>query len=262
MKRKQGENMNRTFYLLPLACLLGFAVGHWGPSADMRAMKEHAGKEKKVAEERQRGGFDAFAHLAKIPETASRSRRGRPRRAAAKRPAIAVTNAPKETASASDPSASASENRPQRDEWRKMSPDDLRARIAEAQDLWATRVDIARAQWKSRLQITGESEKAFDDALQEMNENIYTSVSALVARLADKENMSMELGLRLVGDTTAILAETYDKIGACVAPEMRDEVSDIQMIDFIDPAVAEPLIDVQDKLENFRPRSRRKESAR
>ena len=32
---------------------------------------------------------------------------------------------------------------------------------------------------------------------------------------------------------------------------MREQVSSMQMVDFIDPGVAEPLIDVQGKLENF-----------
>ena len=63
--------------------------------------------------------------------------------------------------------------------------------------------------------------------------------------------MTPELGFRLMGDTSAILAETYDKIGAQLPQDQRAEVSEMQMIDFIDPAVAEPLVKVQDKLEGF-----------
>ena len=117
--------------------------------------------------------------------------------------------------------------------------------------MWATRVDVARAQWKAKLGLSGDAEKAFDDALQDMNEKLYTSVSALAERLASEEKMTPELGFRLMGDTSTILAETYDKIGTCVPSERRAEISEMQMIDFIDPAVAEPLIDVQDKLEGF-----------
>ena len=54
-----------------------------------------------------------------------------------------------------------------------------------------------------------------------------------------------------ISDTSAILAETYDKIGAQLPQDQRAEVSEMQMIDFIDPAVAEPLVTVQDKLEGF-----------
>ena len=98
---------------------------------------------------------------------------------------------------------------------------------------------------------SGETEKAFDDALQEMNERLYASVQDLAKRLATEEKMTPELGFRLMGDTSRILAETYDKVGEILPQEQRAEVSEMQMIDFIDPAVAEPLIDVQDKLEGF-----------
>ena len=113
------------------------------------------------------------------------------------------------------------------------------------------RVDVALAQWKAKLKLSGEAQKAFDDALQEMNEKLYASAQELARRLASEEKMTPELGFRLMGDTSTILAETYDKIGTCIPSERRAEISEMQMIDFIDPAVAEPLIDVQDKLEGF-----------
>jgi len=69
--------------------------------------------------------------------------------------------------------------------------------------------------------------------------------------IAESDTMSPELGLRLVGETTAIMAETYDKIGACVPSDMRSQVSSMQMVDFVDPGVAEPLVGVQGKLENI-----------
>ena len=134
---------------------------------------------------------------------------------------------------------------------KRRMPDDLAVRIEEAQEMWATRVDVARAQWKAKLKLSGEAEKAFDDALQEMNEKLYKSVQALAEQIAAAEKMTPELSFRIMGDTSAILAETYDKIGEIVPQGQRAEVSEMQMIDFIDPAVAEPLIGVQDKLEGF-----------
>ena len=77
----------------------------------------------------------------------------------------------------------------------RLSPEDLRARIEEAQDLWRTRVDLARAQWKSKLKLSGESETAFDAALQEMNERLYDSVAALAGLLEGRESLTPELGL-------------------------------------------------------------------
>ena len=242
--------MNKCFYLLPLACLVGFVVGSWGPRADLRALKELGKNEKRAAAEQKPDGLDTFARMAKIPETARHPRRRRPTRAEARRSVIAITNAPKAEVSAAVPgntNAVAAAEAPKK---RRM-PDDLAARIDEAQEMWATRVDVARAQWKAKLKLSGEAEKAFDDALQDMNEKLYASVSALAERLASDEKMTPELGFRLMGDTSAILAETYDKIGAQLPQDQRAEVSEMQMIDFIDPAVAEPLVKVQDKLEGF-----------
>ena len=242
--------MNKWFFLLPVVCLVGFVVGSWGSRADLRALKELDKNEKRAAAERKPDGFDTFARMAKIPETAKHPRRHRPSRAEARRSAIAVTNAPKVEVSADAPGATNAVASAEASKKRR-TPEDLAARIEEAQELWATRVDVARAQWKAKLGLSGDAEKAFDDALQDMNEKLYASVSALAERLASEEKMTPELGFRLMGDTSTILAETYDKIGTCIPSERRAEISEMQMIDFIDPAVAEPLIGVQDKLEGF-----------
>ena len=253
--------MNKWFFLLPLACLAGFVVGAWGSRADLRALKDLDKSEKRAAAERKPDGLDAFARMAKIPETARHPRQHHSSRAEARRSAIAVTNAFQIEASADAPQATnavAAAKVPKK----RRAPDDLAARIDEAQELWATRVDVARAQWKAKLKLSGEAEKAFDDALQEMNEKLYASVQELARRLASEEKMTPELGFRLMGDTSTILAETYDKIGEFLPQGQRAEVSEMQMVDFIDPAVAEPLIDVQDKLEGFsmHPGAERKEN--
>ena len=243
---------------LPLACLIGFLVGAWGARDELRAFKEHA-KEQKTAAAKP-DGFNTFARMVKIPETARRHRR--PRREGRADPVspIAVTNAAAEKGTAARQTAGAEEASPAvmtNAPPRRLSPEDLRARIEEAQALWRTRVDVARAQWKAKLKLTGEAERAFDTALQEMNERLYDSVAALAGILSEKDGMTPELGLRLVGETTTILAETYDRIGACAAPGQRDEIAKMQMVDFIDPGVAEPLVDVQGKLDGLSPGRRR-----
>jgi len=249
----------KAYLWLPLACLVGYLIGSWGAQDELRSFRSHAREVKQNAVAKP-GGFDAFAQMVKIPESARRSRRPRSDRPKAPLPPIAATNkvatkaAPVPPPAAKEkPDVVASTNAvPPR-----LSPEDLRARIEEAQDLWRTRVDLARAQWKTKLKLEGEAEKAFDAALQEMNERLYDSVAALAELLEGRDSLTPELGLRLVGETTTILAETYDKIGACAAPGMREEISTMQMVDFIDPGVAEPLIDVQGKLENFQGPGRR-----
>ena len=244
----------KAYLWLPLACLVGFLVGSWGARDELRAFKEHT-KEAKEKAAAKPDGFDTFARMVKIPEAARRPRRLRRNREAGPVSPIAVTNTTATVAreSAARPSAEPKEvdaaltNTPPA----RLSREDLRARIEEAQDLWRTRVDVARAQWKAKLKLTGDAERAFDAALQEMNQRLYDSISVLAGILSEKEEMTPELGLRLVGETTTILAETYDKIGSCAAPGDREEIAKIQMTDFIDPGVAEPLINVQGKLDGF-----------
>ena len=237
---------------LPLACLAGFVVGSWGANEELRAFRESV-KEGQKESARKAGGFDTFANMVKIPEMARRPRKGK-RSAkkgvkAASTNAIAVVVSSQKTVQVNQPTNAAAEKATERKTPPRPSREDLRVRIEEAQDLWRTRVDVARAQWKDKLKLSGESEKAFDTALQEMNERLYDSVAAVADLVSDMETMTPELGLRLVGETTAIMAETYDRIGACVPQEMRSDVSSMQMVDFVDPGVAEPLIGVQGKLD-------------
>ena len=239
---------------LPLACLVGFLVGSWGAHDELRSYQESvkAGQKKTSG---KAAGFDTFASMVKIPEMARRPRRSkRPAKkttVALGTNAVSVAAAKKDSggdaASTNAPAASAAENGPSR----RFTPDDLRLRIEEAQELWRTRVDVVRAQWKDKLKLSDEAEAAFDAALQDMNDRLYDSVATVAEMISGSESMSPELGLRLVGETTAIMAETYDKIGACVPQEMRSDVSSMQIVDFVDPGVAEPLIRVQGKLEAF-----------
>ena len=249
----------KAYLLLPLACLVGYLVGSWGAQDELRSFRTHARDSSERAAAKP-AGFDTFARMVKIPETAHRSRRFRRDRKPDAPSPIAITNSAARRPSRSSqspspvpqPSTIAATNPPPA----SLSPEDLRARIDEAQEMWRTRVDIARAQWKSKLKLDAEGEKAFDAALQEMNERLYDSVSALAGILADKPEITPELGLRLVGETTTILSETYDRIGTCAPAGMRDTISTIQMGDFIDPGIAEPLISVQGKLNGFMPRGR------
>ena len=255
MKTKMTSSVvSKILLWLPLACLVGFVVGSWGAKEELRAFKESV-KEGQKESARKAGGFDTFANMVKIPEMARRPRKGkRPAKKSVKAVStnsVEVAEIPQKTAKDNQPTNAVAEKSQDRKTPSRPSREDLRVRIEEAQELWRTRVDVARAQWKEKLKLSGESEKAFDAALQEMNERLYDSVAAVADLVADMDTMTPELGLRLVGETTAIMAETYDRIGACVPQDMRSDVSSMQMVDFVDPGVAEPLIGVQGKLDGF-----------
>ena len=248
----------KSFIWIPIACVAGVIIGAWGPREELRTLKENA----EAARRQPRNaaeGFQAFARMANIPEEAKRSRRRRsdakPLFAATNRPPariVAVTNAPSApiATQAVETAVAATTNAPPRARER-LSPEDLRARIEEAQELWRTRVELARANWKEKLNLDAAAGEKFDAALDSMNEQLYDTMQAMADQLAKQDKMTPELGLRMMGDATTIMAETYEKLGACVPADRRGEVSEMQVFEFIDPGVAEPLIAVQDKLDRF-----------
>ena len=250
----------KAYFWLPFACLAGLVVGAWGPRAEIRAMKALAQEEKAKPRNAAAEGFKAFTSLANIPDEARRPRRRRPGekdralfRGATNRVAQAAAPVPDAGSAPTNAPAAAEGKEPPK----RLSPEDLRARIEEAQELWRTRVEVARTTWKDKLGIRDDVAKRFDAALDEMNEHLYETMQTMAQLVEKSDKVSPELGLRLVGDATAIMAETYEKVGACVPAEMRETVAEMPMTDFIDPGVAEPLISVQDKFENL-PRSFRR----
>ena len=129
--------------------------------------------------------------------------------------------------------------------------EDLRARIDEAADLWRARVEIARAQTIEKLGLDGAGVEKFNAALDNMNVKLRDSIQIIATKLAEEENMTPELGVRLMGDLCTTLAESYDEIGQCVGDDRRGEISSLELHNFVDPSVAEPLISVQGKLGGF-----------
>lgn len=243
--------MKGMFMALPSVFILGAIVGGWG--ARERLAREQSNFEKSRASERESGrrmGFDAFTQALNLPEKAKRPGRRAPPRADAKAAtnAVAAAAAPAPTNVAAKAASTNANPFVFGGGRRRMRPENLAARIEEAKELWSARVEIARANAVKRLKLTPDGEKAFDEALARMNQKIGESVAAVAERLSGEERFSHELGVRLMGDLGISLAETYDELGAAVGEGARADVSQLNLIDFVDPSVAEPLVGLQDKL--------------
>ncbi len=236
----------KAYFWIPIACLVGVLIGAWGPRAEIREMKRLAEERKSQPKNTAAEGFKAFAKFANIPDEAKRAHR---RRGKDKPLFAGATN--RVARGRLGQSAPPVATEPTNEKRKFVPPADLRARIEEAQELWRTRVEIARANWKTKLKIKPSDEVRFNAALDEMNEQLHDAMSALSQLVAEKGKVTSELGLRLVGDATTIMAETYEKVGACTSPDLRETVSDMPMTDFIDPGVAEPLVGIQDLFEHL-----------
>lgn len=238
---------------LPLAFVVGGLIGAYGPTEELRTRGERVEAEKAKARAKQKssGAFGSFAQIVNIPDEAKRPRRPR-RTPKGDKPASSTNVAESaESALASDASktnAPAQGRRPEK----RLSPEDLKARIDEAADLWRTRIEVAKASAVSKLGLGDAGKASFEDALEAMNDRLRESAQIVADQIASAERMTPELGVRLMGEVSTALAETYDAIGACAGEGKRDEVSNMNLADFIDPSVAEPFVAVQDKLEAMR----------
>ena len=226
---------------LPAAFVIGGLVGYYGPSEELRSREQREQEEK--AKPRSNNAFGSFAQMVNIPDAAKRPRRARD----AEKPA--AQDAPSADGSASAPTNAPAQTAESERRHRRLAPEDLRARIDEAADLWRARVEIARTAAVDKLGLADDKVQAFNDAVDAMNDKLRESMQLVADEIAAAKTMTPELGVRLMGDLSTSLAETYDAIGACVGEDLRGQVSDLQLVDFVDPSVAEPLIAVQDKID-------------
>lgn len=246
------------WWLVPLAALIGLAVGTWGSRDDIeraKQMREDSAASRKASDA---AGFGAFAKMVNIPEVARR-----PSRARSAKPSSheEKADAAGDVATANATNAAPSEATPEMPPpgRKAISPEDLRARIEEAADLWRARVEIAKAQWTAKLGIAGDDQvEKFDAALAKMNDSLMDTMQAMALEIEKAGKVTPELSLRLMGDASAVMAEAYDGVAALLPADKRGEVSEMPIFEFIDPSVAEPLIGVQDKIDTSFTRQRRR----
>ena len=236
----------KTWIWIPLAAIVGIVAGSWGPREDLRLYKERAEAAKTEKKASDASGFGAFAKMVNIPDVAKR-----PGKRKLSQPSqTSQTSQTFQTSQTSQTFQTSQTSQPSQHPHPHLSREDLRARIDEAADLWRTRVELAKTQWKAKLGMADEkSSAAFDGAFDAMNASLLETMTALAEEIEKAERMTPELGLRLMGDAAGVMAAAYDAIGAAVPADRRGEVSELPVFEFIDPSVAEPLIGVQDKLE-------------
>jgi len=242
------------WYLIPLAAIAGLIAGSWGPRADLDELKElqETAKEKKAAHHRS-GGFGAIADLANVPARASRPRRVKVEGEKVQSPKSKVQGqGERPTAESTNTveQAVVSNSVVKVETQKRVAPEDLRARIDEAAELWRTRSELAKTQWKTKLGLEGDGAEQFDETLAAMNDALRETMVEAAEEIAQAGKLTPELGTKLISAMTASMSETYEALGNTVGEGKREEVSEMKLHDFIDPSVIEPLASVQGLLEN------------
>jgi len=231
----------KLWYLLPFTLLAGLLIGRWFPTEERRT---EADVHVKAPAQMNETALNNITRMIQIPDKATKQRR---------RPTS--TNTPPVVVVADGIQEQASTNaRPHRVRHDRISPEDLRARIDEAKELWRTRAELARVQLFDKLNLqTVEQQTRFDNAINAMNQTLLNSMQGLAAEIKNSPEMTPEQGVRVLSQMTTAMTTAYDGLFQSVPQDKQAEVGKIQMTDFIDPSVIEPLTEVQDKLLNMSP---------
>jgi hypothetical protein len=233
----------KLWYLLPFTLLAGLLIGRWLPTEETRI---ESAVRMEISTQKNTDALNNITRMVQVPDKAAKPRRRAP----------ATTNHPPEIATNVISTGQTNTNVPSvhKQHHERLSPEDLRARIDEAKELWRTRAELARAQMLDKLGLkTVEQQTHFDNAINSMNQTLFTTMQGLATEVKNAPEMTTEQGIRVVAQMTAAMTTAYDSLFQAVPQDKQSEVGKIQMTDFIDPNVIEPLTEVQDKFQNMRP---------
>jgi len=225
------------------ALAVGVAVGYVLPRADHETDSLKA-RLQKSEEDLAAAKKDLASATSRARKPFDASKVGRPRRLREEKPDAddsATTNAVVEVAESDAPT-------PPPGGGERPSPEKMREHFNMMASFMRARTETARKKVIDDLGLDELSTATFDNALANMNAKLKDSVQTAVDLLADEEKISPELTMRLMGDLVATMAEGYDAVGACVPEDRRGEVSQLQLVEFVQPEVVEPFLSVQDKL--------------
>ncbi len=258
----------KTAMWIPFALLVGLMVGAWGP----RARLKHANSEVKRLEELlKRGGgsgraarLDGITRMLRIPDADSKG--GKPTETDSRDEttdgSTQESNGSASTAevvSASQETGVEEETAPEEDgSERERRRRGMAERIDEAVELWQLRSDIARSTFISNAGLSHEEAAQFDVLVESMNMRLRERIGTWAEEIQVEEfEMTEENGVRMMNDLSSVMVLTYDEMNRTMPEGWRQDAgNEFNLTDMIDPSVATPLINVEDKLER-RPRRRR-----
>ena len=234
-----------------ISLLIGFALGGWGPRADVRRLKREL-----VEAGRGRRPNPADASLAGItrmlnvpdaePTRAQTPRRAPPETnavdtASSTEPGEALPEAPG-TEPAVTPPAPVPEPT-----WRETTPEE---RLEEAIELWTIRSELARNSFLTNTGVDEDQALRFDVLVEAMNLRLETSIAEWADLLVTEQVAPPEAAVRMMYDITGAIALTYDEMDRSMPATWREDAGEkFQLFDFIDPRVATPLIGMEDRFD-------------
>lgn len=234
------------YLFIPFALLLGLVVGGWGPRSELRTLKQELRKTRRLLKETRKGG--AGANVERVTELLGiESRKGAaPTKAAGAAPK-SRTKDPTTTDATTSGEPDKTHSEKQRGRKKGMEEN-----IDEAIELFTLRSDIARSTFLANSGFSEEDAIQFDVLMRAMNIRMKHSIETWVDRIARKEDPGAEDGIRLLNEVTDALVITYNEMDRLLPETWRETGGkDMELFDFVDPAVAKPLIRVENKLDDI-----------
>jgi len=231
-----------------LALLAGLALGGWGPRADLCEARDRIKElEKKVnRQEASAGKMQQVKAMLRVKDDEVRA--AATRRARKPPPLKLPPPHDDELEATADSSRPAGTNAPPR-----MGQD-----IAQAAELWSTRVEMSRNSFIGNLGLNPQQAAMFDGVTAVMNAQLEEHIGKWAETLKQKDEMSSEDGIRMMSELGTVLVKTYDEMDQTMPQGWRDKAgNDFQLVNFIDPGVALPLTEVEGKIQQRQQRDRR-----
>lgn len=225
---------------IPLAVLAGLILGSWGPRLEAKKLRVDNDALKK--ELKQKGGaqntLGALTQMMHIPDADA---------APAARPRPAVTNAPAATTNEL-PAATNAPPRPRRP--REELRRDFRERIEQGMEAWRIRSDIARNNFLADAKFTPEQTAQFDVLMKAMNLRLKDRLTKFAEEVKSGQKVTPESGARVIHDLSGAVVLTYDEMDRTLPSTWRGSgPKPLDIADFIEPTVAEPLIGIEGEIE-------------
>jgi hypothetical protein len=112
------------------------------------------------------------------------------------------------------------------------------------------RSDIAREGFLDKISASKDQEVRFDVLMNAMNVRIEHAIGQWAEVFEQEEMPPHEAAIRMMNDVTGSLVITYDELDRSMPRGWRRDAGDsFELIDFIDPYVASPLVGLEDKLD-------------
>lgn len=247
------------------ALLAGLVIGGWGPRSDLMRANKEIKEARELLKKNNTGssGIDSVTHLLGITDNNRRKEQRSYRQAeqdinsaSTSFPAEDLESGPTNEITADAPANEAkAEDNPEKEEPENAG---LKNQIEKAAELWQLRSDIARSAFIANARLTDEYIVQFDVLVEAMNLRIANEIELFAGKLKQAEEQpSSEAGVRLANGVTKALVLTYDEMDRTLPGEWRAGAGkDFELVNFINPMVAMPLTDVEDKLNRPQQRQR------